>query len=205
MPTTQDNIRARGEIPRMQLRVGEPQAPGANAATLYCPYRDLARAIAPSADKLAGTTASLLTEAFIADPRNDAHSFMSQITVLFLLLHNQVLALLAAVPPSDSPRGDAYRRFLCARIIVTMIYRNIVVKDLLPRIVDAAVLTRYRSDNNVFFDGEKDVPIEFTHGAFRFGHAIVRDSYRVRDEKALDTVLALDFSSCAPARQATGP
>ncbi len=138
---------------------------------------------------------SLLTEAFIADPRNDAHSFMSQITVLFLLLHNQVLALLAAVPPSDSPVEDAYRRFLCARIVVTMIYRNIVVKDLLPRIVDAAVLARYRADNNVFFDGEKDVPIEFTHGAFRFGHAIVRDSYRVRDETALDTVLALDFSA----------
>jgi hypothetical protein len=192
---TEATLRARGELPRMQLRVGEPQAPGPNAATLYCPYRDLARATAPSADKLSGATANLLTEAFIADPRNDAHSFMSQITVIYLLLHNQVLALLAAVPPGDSPVEDAYRRFLCARIIVTMIYRNIVVKDLLPRIVDAAVLTRYRSDNNVFFEGEKDVPIEFTHGAFRFGHAIVRDSYRVRDEKALDTVLALDFSS----------
>jgi len=193
-------IQARGELPRLHLRVGEPQVPGVNAATLYCPYRDLARAKAPPCDRLNGPAANLLTEAYLADPRNDTHAFMSQITIIFLLLHNQVLGLLAEVPPSDSPGEDAYRRFLCARIVATMIYRNIVLKDLLPRIVDASVLGRYRSDNNVFFDGDKDVPIEFTHGAFRFGHAMVRNSYRVRDDNPLDTVLALDFS---PARLPT--
>jgi len=189
------NLRARGEIPRMQLRVGEPQVPSSDAATLYCPYRDLARSVAPSADKLVGNSAKLLTEAFVADPRNDTHSFISQITVLFVLLHNQVLGLLNTVPAGESALEDAYRRFLCARLIVTMIYRNIIEKDLLPRIVDAAVLARYRSDNKVFFDGDRGVPIEFTHGAFRFGHAIVRDNYRVRNDKPLDAVLALDFSA----------
>ena len=192
---TEGTLRGKGDIPRLQLRIGEPQAPGASAATLYCPYRDLARAKAPSSDKLAGPSANLLTEAYVADMRNDSHAFMSQITVLFVLLHNQVLSLLAAVPASDAPIEDAYRRFLCARIVVTMIYRNIILEDLLPRIVDAAVLARYRSDNNVFFDGEKTVPIEFTHGAFRFGHAIVREKYRVRDDKELETPFALDFAA----------
>ena len=189
------NIRTRGEIPRMQLRVGEPQLPNADAATLYCPYRDLARSVAPSADRLAGNNAKLLTEAFVADPRNDTHSFISQITVLFVLLHNQVLDLLASVPAGNSALEDAYRRFLCTRLIVTMVYRNIIEKDLLPRIVDAAVLARYSSEDKVFFDGDNGVPIEFTHGAFRFGHAIVRDRYRVRNDRLLDAVLALDFSS----------
>jgi hypothetical protein len=192
---TEGTLRGKGDIPRLQLRIGEPQAPGASAATLYCPYRDLARAKAPSCDRLAGSSADLLTETYVADMRNDSHAFMSQITVLFVLLHNQVLSLLAAVPGSDAPVEDAYRRFLCARIVVTMIYRSIILEDLLPRIVDAAVLARYRSDNNVFFDGEKTVPIEFTHGAFRFGHAIVREKYRVRDDKELETPFALDFAA----------
>ena len=192
---TEGTLRGKGDIPRLQLRIGEPQAPGASAATLYCPYRDLARAKAPSSDRLTGPSADLLTEAYVADMRNDSHAFMSQITVLFVLLHNQVLSLLAAVPASDAPIEDAYRGFLCARIVVTMIYRNIILEDLLPRIVDAAVLARYRSDNNVFFDGEKTVPIEFTHGAFRFGHAIVREKYRVRDDKELETPFALDFAA----------
>jgi Animal haem peroxidase len=188
-------IRGRGDIPRLQLRVGALQAPSAEARTLYCPYRDLARAKAPPADGLGGSSANLLTEAYIADPRNDAHAFMSQITVLFSLLHNHVLGLLAVVPPSQSSIEDAYRQFLCARTIVTMIYRNIILKDLLPRIILKAVLDRYRSDNDVFLDGEKDVPIEFTHGAFRFGHAMVRVQYRVRDEIEHNTTLALAFSA----------
>ena len=100
---TEGTLRGKGDIPRLQLRIGEPQAPGASAATLYCPYRDLARAKAPSCDKLAGPSANLLTETYVADMRNDSHAFMSQITVLFVLLHNQVLSLLAAVPASDSP------------------------------------------------------------------------------------------------------
>jgi hypothetical protein len=194
---TEANIAARGRIPRLLLRVGEPQVPGTDATTLYCPYRDLARSTSPAADKLGDKSGKFLTEAFIADPRNDSHSFISQFTVLFVLLHNQVLGLLDAVPPGASALEDAYHRLLCARLIVTLIYRNIIEKDLLPRIVDAGVLARYRSDGKVFFDGDKDVPIEFTHGAYRFGHAMVRDSYRVRNERALDAVLALDFNPLA--------
>ena len=80
-----------------------------------------------------------------------------------------------------------------------MIYRNIILKDLLPRIVLKAVLDRYRSDNDVFLDGEKDVPIEFTHGAFRFGHAMVRVRYRVRDEIEHNTTLGARLQRGPPA------
>ena len=40
--------------------------------------------------------AQLLTEAMLADPRNDAHALVSQLTVLFQLLHNHVISLLEA-------------------------------------------------------------------------------------------------------------
>src|SRR5262245_33441490 len=91
---TPETLLRKGDMPRSQLRVGEPQLPGLKAATLYCPYRDLARAKPPASDKLPGASANLLTEAYVADARNDSHAFMSQMTVLFMLLHNQVASLL---------------------------------------------------------------------------------------------------------------
>src|SRR3984957_7466023 len=56
-----------------------------------CPFRDIARA---QAENVTGIDRSIaghrvaLTEALIADPRNDDHAIMSQLTALFALLHN---------------------------------------------------------------------------------------------------------------------
>ncbi len=56
-----------------------------------CPFRDIART---PAENVTGIDRSIagkrvaLTEALIADPRNDDHAIMSQLTALFALLHN---------------------------------------------------------------------------------------------------------------------
>lgn len=192
------DIRARGAIPRTYLRVGQRQAPSATAgATSYCPYRDLTRLRAPESDELTGDeNRAFWTDVCIADTRNDQHAFMSQLTVLFQLLHNHVVGLLEGVPETTSPLEDAQRRYLAARAVVTLIYRNIIVKDVLPKIVEKRVLDRYKNLTTSLFGGQDAVPLEFTHGAFRFGHALVRDKYNVRsDTVAEETMIALDFNS----------
>ena len=181
------------ELPRTRLRVGPYKGPIGSQRTPYCPMRDIARM--PSPDFPQSET-SLLTEPLLADARNDAHAFMSQITILFQLLHNHILNCLPTERRPSSPATHARKRFLCARYIVTLIYRNIIVRDLLDRILNKAVLARYRSEApQVLLDGAKGVPVEFSHGAFRFGHSMVRKGYKVASDNTLPTIDGLYMSS----------
>ena len=95
-----------------------------------------------------------------------------------------------------------YRRFVCARIVVTLIYRSIILKDVMARILHPAVFKHYVTDKKALLadalpdDGDlNSMPLEFSHGAFRFGHAMVRDSYRVNSRERQDFVNALVQSS----------
>ena len=183
--TTQQQIR--GLIPRIRLRVAARANGTLAQGNPYCPFRDIARNT--SQKTRTGQDASpLLTEAMLADPRNDAHALVSQMTVLFQLLHNHVIALLeAAIAPFASqgevPRRElAYREFQCARLVLTHIYRNIIKKDVLKHILDEAVYHRYMTDASLPRDQQPGIPLEFSFGAFRFGHAIVRDQYTVNSQ-----------------------
>ena len=104
-----------------------------------CPFRDIARA---PAENVTGIDRSIaghrvaLTEALVADPRNDDHAIMSQLTALFSLLHNGLIDLIRRGEPDSGPNarlGAAYKRFLCARGALTLIYHNIIRKDLMRR------------------------------------------------------------------------
>ncbi len=125
----------------------------------------------------------------LADPRNDAHALVSQITVLFQLLHNHVISLLEAVLKPFIPQEErfprrelAYREFNCARLVLTLIYRNIIKKDVLERILDKRIYHRYMTDPALPCDKHTGISLEFSFGAFRFGHAIVRDQYNVNSQ-----------------------
>jgi hypothetical protein len=181
-------------LPRTRLRVGA-RSPLGPDRTAFCPMRDIARSYAPK--DMPGE--HRLCEALVADARNDANTFVAQITVLFQLLHNHVLSLLNwPVPPKTDPAEDAFKRYLCARLIVTLIYRNIIDRDVLEKILDRRVLDRYRSENSrPLLDGGKGVPVEFSHGAFRFGHAMVRKMYHVASEKELEALKALQLASAS--------
>ncbi len=143
-----------------------------------------------------------LPDALLADPRNDDHLILSQLTVLFLELHNIVVdqILLHRGAPAVPDEFVAYRAFVEARKVVALAYRSIVVCNLLERLLNADVYGLYRqmweSGRYGLLDKEDlRVPVEFSHAAYRFGHVMVRDSYELNqefttgNEQSLDSIL----------------
>jgi hypothetical protein len=183
-----------------------------------CPFRDIART---PAENVTGIDRGIpgrrvaLTEALVADPRNDDHALMSQLTALFALLHNGLVDVVRRGEPTtgiNANLGAAYKRFLCARDALTTIYHNIIRHDLMKRIMDPAVYAAYSAavpplmDRPTDFDigtatagrrvrDEWRIPLEFSHGAFRFGHAMVRPEYVINDLSTHDLINTLEKTS----------
>jgi hypothetical protein len=183
-----------------------------------CPFRDIARA---QAENVTGIDRSIaghrvaLTEALIADPRNDDHAIMSQLTALFALLHNGLVDVVRRGEPLAGPNanlGAAYKRFLCARDALTLIYHNIIRHDLMRRVMHPTIYAAYSGPRPNFIDrpahdeaaaaihGAREptgwqIPLEFSHGAFRFGHAMVRPEYVINDLSTHDLSTALEKTS----------
>jgi hypothetical protein len=183
-----------------------------------CPFRDIART---PAENVTGIDRSIaghrvaLTEALVADPRNDDHAIISQLTALFTLLHNGLVDIVHRGEPIAQPNanlGAAYKRFLCARDALTLIYHNIIREDLMRRVLHPAIYTAYCGPNPNFIDppahvegaaaihgsrerGGWQIPLEFSHGAFRFGHAMVRPEYVINDLSTHDLNTALEKTS----------
>jgi hypothetical protein len=194
---------------RTKLRLGRMRWKDKNVEA-GCPFRDIARA---PAENVTGIDRSIaghrvaLTEALVADPRNDDHAIMSQLTALFAMLHNNLIDLVRRQEPATGANahfGAAYKRFLCASGALTSIYHNILRKDLMHRVLHPAIYAAYCGSNLDFIDRSGDagrpddgwhIPIEFSHGAFRFGHAMVRPEYQINDLSTHDLNNTLEKSS----------
>lgn len=164
------------DLTRTKLRLGRIRG-----GTL--PFRDLARVGVAGGS---GAPRAGLTDALIADPRNDANAILAQLTTLFHMFHNAICDLLPPLADAAAAAGSlvegSVRRYLCARAAVTAVYRRLIRDDLLRRILDEDVYAHYAAGNRLSRGDEvgpgRGIPVEFTHGAFRFGHAMVRNRYR---------------------------
>ncbi len=111
----------------------------------------------------------------IPDHRNDENLAVGQTHLAFIKFHNRVVDELASVPQG--------KRFAKARRAVVKHYQWMLRTDYLPRICREAIV------DDVFANGRKLVepdaapatapkmPIEFSVGAFRLGHSMIRASY----------------------------
>src|SRR6201996_6275460 len=204
--TPNDERRTKLRLGRMRWKDKEVEA--------GCPFRDIARTPAENVtgiDRSIPGMRAARTEALIADPRNDDHAIMSQLTALFSLTHNALVDLVGRGEPKAAPHADlgaSYKRYLCARDGLTAIYHSVIRKDLMRRLLHPEIYAAYNSPVPGFIEWPEDagstkpgvqsewrIPLEFTLGAFRFGHAMVRHEYAINDWSTHDLVNTLEKTS----------
>ena len=154
------------------LKLGLPDLLKQPDPTSPCNNRDVARVMARNPSNITNFK-DRSQQLLLADERNAEGAILSQLLVLFSILHNGVTRYLDPdLPPSA--------RFQYARIAVLHMYWSVIRNDLLQRMLDEGVYfaLQYRthSSANWLWDGG-DLPYEFSHGAYRIGHAMPRAQY----------------------------
>lgn len=112
--------------------------------------------------------------AIVAEPRNDENMMVSGLHAAFLLFHNAVAEEIER--KRHWLRG--YWGFEQARQIVRWHWQWIIVNEYLPQIVGQQMVDDvFGRDHRKPFHTPK-MPVEFQGAAYRFGHSMVRPSYR---------------------------
>jgi Animal haem peroxidase len=114
--------------------------------------------------------------AIVADPRNDENVIISGLQAAFLRFHNNIV---------DRLRGGgtdgAAETFSQARRLTTWHYQWLILHEFLPLFVGQAMVDTILRRGRRFYrprKGEAFIPVEFQAAAYRFGHSMVRPSYR---------------------------
>jgi hypothetical protein len=112
--------------------------------------------------------------AVIADPRNDENLVISGMQAAFILFHNAVVER-----ERERRRGRSRSElFAASRRRVTWHYQWIIVNEYLPQIVGQAAVDAALQERRHFRPRRASMPVEFQGAAYRFGHSMVRPSYR---------------------------
>lgn len=109
----------------------------------------------------------------LADDRDNENAIIRQVHAIFLKLHNVAVGELDA--------GSASERFEAARQRVRWQYQWLIRHDFLREICDPEAYKAVIDAGDLTIDwGEKfSIPVEFSQAAFRFGHSMVREEYRL--------------------------
>ncbi len=112
-------------------------------------------------------------KAWIVDERNDENLAVAQTQVAFIKFHNAIVSRLGG--------ADTKELFEEARRIAILHYQWIILHDFLPRIIKKSVLDDVLNYGNKFYRPAADdtfMPLEFSGGAYRMGHSMVRNMYQ---------------------------
>ncbi len=114
-------------------------------------------------------------QAIIADPRNDENMIISGLQAAVISFHNRVATDLARRNTRMSPD----QVFFEARRLTTWHYQWMIVHEVLPLFVGKAMVDALLPNGRRFFKPRNAaIPVEFQGAAYRFGHSLVRPSYR---------------------------
>jgi hypothetical protein len=114
--------------------------------------------------------------AIVADPRNDENVIISGLQAAFLKFHNNNVDRLRAGGPDDPVAVYAQ-----ARRLTTWHYQWLILHEFLPLFVGQSMVNSILHRGRRFYrprKGEAFIPVEFQGAAYRFGHSMVRPSYR---------------------------
>jgi hypothetical protein len=112
--------------------------------------------------------------AIIGDPRNDSNLIVSGLHAAFLKFHNH------AVDVATTGGANPIDTFIAARKLLTWHYQWLVVNRVLPNFVGRPIVDDVLRHGPRYFCPHSSpfIPVEFSGAAYRFGHSMVRPSYR---------------------------
>jgi hypothetical protein len=113
--------------------------------------------------------------AIIADPRNDENVIIAGLQAAFLLFHNKAVDYISA----RHAGWDADRIFKEAQRLTRWHYQWMIVHEFLPLFIGQELVDEILHRGRKFYRTRTAfMPIEFQGAAYRFGHTMVRPSYR---------------------------
>ena len=125
--------------------------------------------------------------ALLGDPRDDENVMIAGLHCAHILFYNRVLEDLSEFDVSHFPAARAgemsnpYVAFLIARQVTLWHCQWLLVNEHLPQIAGQASVNDVLQNGNRFYKpppGDAFMPIEFGAACYRFGHSMVRPSYR---------------------------
>lgn len=113
----------------------------------------------------------------IGDPRNDENMVLSQMQVAFISFHNKMVDYVK----TESGLTHPMEVFAEAQRLTRWHYQWIILHEFLPKTIGQNMVDSIRSEGRKFYKWHNApyIPVEFSVGAYRFGHSQVRPSYRV--------------------------
>jgi hypothetical protein len=115
--------------------------------------------------------------AIIADPRNDENLMIAGLHAAFILFHNNAVDHVRR----QNPAIGTAAAFQEARRLTTWHYHWLILNQFLPQFVGQAMVDDVLRNGRRFYRppfGGAFMPVEFQGAAYRFGHSMVRPSYR---------------------------
>jgi Animal haem peroxidase len=115
--------------------------------------------------------------AIIGDPRNDENLMIAGLHAAFIRFHNHAVDSVR----DANPRASVDDAFAEARRLTTWHYHWLVLHEFLPLFVGQAMVDDILTNGRRFYRpalGQAFIPVEFQGAAYRFGHSMVRPSYR---------------------------
>jgi hypothetical protein len=112
--------------------------------------------------------------AIIGDPRNDENMMIAGLHCAFIKFHNNAVDFVRA----DGAQDDAFAK---ARQLTTWHYHWMILHEFLPLFVGQTMVNDILQNGAKFYKpalGQAFMPVEFQGAAYRFGHSMVRPSYR---------------------------
>jgi hypothetical protein len=164
-----------GRTPTLDLDSVYGGGPAATPA-LYDTSRDPATLLIGSGGLFEDLPRMADGTAIIGDPRNDEHMVIAGLHCAFILFHNNAVGYARA--NGASTWQDA---FAVARRLTTWHYHWLVLHEFLPLIVGQPTVDDIVQHGRRFYTvelGQAFMPVEFQGACYRFGHSMVRPSYR---------------------------
>lgn len=126
--------------------------------------------------------------AIIGDSRNDENRIISQLQLLFIRFYNKIYDVLEA----EHGSGDPQYLYEEARKLTTWHYQWIVIHEFLPTMIGKKLVKNIQTEGRKWYRpcDKPFIPIEFSTAAYRFGHSMIGQNVRLRNNGATQSIFS---------------